>query len=340
MKIHYYFLFLLLLNLVGNTFLHADPVVDVVPVPVNVLIKKDEVRKIEPVQSDSKEPDSSQAVMKKITEMLGDKKVQEALQNEQGVRFQPLEDDEDYEDDEDEIEHLPVKNGDFYNVYIKKYYPKVFAIRDLFAYMKPDALEIALHDITMVFSQDPAYYFVDNTNNFKISMYWEFIVDQCSFMDDFLRRAKVDIVSDSIIAPSKDKYDYDSGPSSMSMNHGTFRSPTQQNLFLYLKKTPQAYVFDFYALCFDYLIKLFNEGILMKNMHQAQRYVYELEYVVERLKGSRYEAIYQEALKTSKELMTKLKKIVTKNELEEDDSYYDEKTRKMMQEGKELGFYS
>lgn len=289
-----------------------------------------------PVGSQVVLTDSSHEVMKEVANMLGDKKVQEALQSQTFVRFQEDEADE-YED---EYDGAVSKHGDFYKAYICKYYPKVFVIRSLFEFMRPENLEIALCDITMLLSQDPWFYFVNDKKKFKTPMYWEFIVDQCSFIDDFLRRAKVDLDNDLIIAPHQERDGYDMENNSRSTMRMMTGNPAHQNLLLYLKKTPQAYVFDFYALCFDYLIKLFNEGILIRNMTQAQRYLYELEYVLERLKGSRYEAIYQEALKTSKELMAKLKKILTAHQLEEDDAHYDEKTRKMMKEGKELGFYS
>lgn len=315
MNIRFFFLLSVTLTYFGNSFLHADTSISQ-PLPVSVAIEK--------------KTDSSQDMMKKVSTMLDDKKVQEAFKNNSSVRFPSLEDEED-----PEAEYVQNQNGDFYNAYICKYYPKVFAMRDLFEYMRPMDLEIALHDITVVLSQDPAFYFVDDKEKFKTPMYWEFIVDQCSFIDEFLRRAKVDLVNDVIIAPPRGKNEPDEGYSAMPSSRGMGNS-----LLNYLKKTPQAYVFDFYALCFDYLIKLFNEGILIKNMQQAQRYLYELEYVLERLKGSRYEAIYQEALKTSKQLMAKLKKILTKNELEEDDTHYDDKTRKMIKEAKELGFDS
>ena len=311
--IRLFFSLLVTLTYFGNSFLHADSAI-YQPLPVSVAIEK--------------KTDLSQDMMKKVSMMLDDKKVQEAFKNNLLVRFSSLEDEED-------AEYVQNQNGDFYKAYICKYYPKVFAIRDLFEYMRPMDLEIALHDITVVLSQDPAFYFVDDKEKFKTPMYWEFIVDQCSFIDDFLRQAKVDLANDVIIASPRGNNGFDEGYSAMPSSRGMGNS-----LLTYLKKTPQAYVFDFYALCFDYLIKLFNEGILIKNMQQAQRYLYELEYVLERLKGSRYEAIYQEALKTSKQLMAKLKKILTKNELEEDNTHYDDKTRQMIEEGKKLGFYS
>ena len=63
----------------------------------------------------------------------------------------------------------------------------------------------------------------------------------------------------------------------------------------------------FRSLCFDYLKKMFNEGILLPDVYQAMTILSELQFVTDKLRSSVYEAEYQEHLRQANELLTMLK---------------------------------
>ena len=273
---------------------------------------------------------ASQDFVQALSSLLSDQKAQEHLQKvPRGIRFSFD------ENDESSGEH-DKKASDFYQDYILQYYPKVFVIRNLFECMVVEDVERALNDITLLFARQPWLYFVNASSQLKVPMYWEYIVDQCSFMNDFLQKARVDMTTKKIIYPKSTL-----NRNFMPGNKLAASASQTKNLYLYLKTTAKGCIYDFYALCFDYLIKLFNEGILLKNSKQVQRYLYELEFVVERLRGSRYESDYHEVVRICKELMNKLKKTLNVEELQEskhDNGDKDERTNKMIKEAKELGY--
>ncbi|MCB9493410.1 MAG: hypothetical protein H6679_03985 [Epsilonproteobacteria bacterium] len=103
-------------------------------------------------------------------------------------------------------------------------------------------------------------------------------------------------------------------------------------------------IFRFYALCFDYLIKLFNEGIMFKDTIMANKYQAELNYVMGKLRGSSFESDYQEALKTCRELyqLLELHLGVDKDEEEfinmlfGDDQEASEEAKALMRESRSL----
>lgn len=191
----------------------------------------------------------------------------------------------------------PCEANHFYKKYLAKFYPKVFVIRDhFFANMTPDQIAETIANVVYIFSEKPWFYFFDREEGFNIAAYWEYVVDQCSFINEFLKKASVSLTTRAVFLPDAAKLD----------KHMGYGSRTK-NLFVYLRDSGCTSVFDFYALSFDYLLKLFNEGILLKDFEMADRYYYELDFVVKKLFKSKYEADYLEVLKTCKELMTLLK---------------------------------
>ena len=90
----------------------------------------------------------------------------------------------------------------FYQEYLAKYYPKVFVIRSrFFAQMTLDQMTGALQEIVDVFTEKPWFYFVDKQENFVVVRYWEYIVDQLSFVSDFLRKSYADVKAGTVVAP-------------------------------------------------------------------------------------------------------------------------------------------
>ncbi len=189
----------------------------------------------------------------------------------------------------------------FYKKYLSKFYPKVFVIREnFFARMTPVHIAEGIANVVYIFSEKPWFYFFDKADGFKIAGYWEYVVDQCSFINEFLKKASVNLTTRRVFLPEKNG----------KLSEGIRKMGTgvkTKNLFLYLRDSGCTSVFDFYALSFDYLLKLFNEGILLKDFEMVDRYYYELDFVVKKLFKSKYEADYLEVMKTCKELMTLLK---------------------------------
>jgi len=187
--------------------------------------------------------------------------------------------------------------------YLEKYFPKVFVTRDFFVRMTVDEVAAALGDVVTILAEDPAFYFTNPGQPFKISHYWEHVVDQLSWTSEFLERALVDEKTGKIILK---QYDVDIFSSSYACWQSDSKTQ-EQPLAPMLAEHKLGTYHQFYALSFDYLKKLFNEGILLFDVHQTIFYYSELEFVTEKLRGSIFEAEYQEHFKQAYELMNLLK---------------------------------
>lgn len=184
------------------------------------------------------------------------------------------------------------KSTSFYEDYLKKYYPKAFVMTELFLAMKPHEVAQALDLIIDIFTNAPWFYFKDFSKGFKLVHYWEYVIDQLAIVNNFLKRARVDRKTQVIFLSERTSY-----PLSV---------PTD-NLLLFLKKTYKAEMARFYALSFDYLIKLFNEGILLGEPVKATQYYYELSFVATKLRDTEFENEYRQAFQVCKELLDLLK---------------------------------
>ena len=209
----------------------------------------------------------------------------------------------------------------FQSDYLEKYYPKAYVIREsFFACMTPDQLDAALAAVVAILTEKPWYYFADKQDAIKIGTYWEHIVDQCSLISEFLKKARVDLTTNNVFLPETLKSDL-SGNYFGSSYLQPGKKKLEKGLLLYFKEKNKTAVWDFYALCFDYLIKLFNEGFLLRDLKQVCRYFDELEFVMSKLRGTKYEKSYQEVMKNCKELITLLKNKIkdSKQVMHEDD---------------------
>lgn len=190
----------------------------------------------------------------------------------------------------------------FYTEYLEKYYPKVFVIRrQFFSHMTIDQVIPALQEIIEIFTEKPWFYFTNKKEEFVIVRYWEYIVDQLSFISDFFRKTYIDPLDNKIISP--DQISRYGSPYMMNRALSKANRPILKSFFSVLNDRQKRVVHQFYALCFDYLIKLFNEGILLKDSRLANRFLQDLNFVADKLQGSEFEADYQEVLKTCKELL-------------------------------------
>jgi len=195
---------------------------------------------------------------------------------------------------------------DFYKEYIAKYYPKVFVIREkFFAHMDAEEIVDALGEVVKVLSNDTWFYIQDNPKNFKRGRYWEYVIDQLSYFNQFLENARIDACTGVVFLPDEDDdlyLEWLLPPSLQTQTNDSIE------MLEYLQETNNmSVIYDFYALSFDFLIKLFNEGILFYDASQAYSYLSELEYVVEKLEGSEYEAEYKEHFATCKQLLSLLR---------------------------------
>jgi hypothetical protein len=207
---------------------------------------------------------------------------------------------------------LPIRTEsfDFYQDYLAKYYPKVFVMcRDYFVDMTPQEFEKALAHVVELITRQPWFYFVNRPQGFKITRYWELITDQLSWLSEFMHTACCDAVTNKIYLPTQqDEDDF----LRAFLATGSFQS-AKKNMFVdeYLMQSGGQVIYDFYALSFDYLVKLFNEAVLIESVESATYYFAELEFVAEKLQHSCHEAEYQEHLTTAKELLELLKQRLT-----------------------------
>jgi hypothetical protein len=200
-----------------------------------------------------------------------------------------------------------IKRYHFYNDYLARYYPKAFVITyQIFQHLDPDGIEQALHDIVNIFADKAWFYFFNKPQGFKIIHFWEFIVDQLCIIHDFLEHACVNIDDQTVFMPSEDDFFV---LSMLMLGSKSRQSRNRKLLMDYLTAPRKTVIYEFYAQCFDFEIKLFNEGILLQNLGQSMIYLSELEYLVEKLSGSVcFAADYQGAsIKTAQELLDLLK---------------------------------
>lgn len=249
------------------------------------------------LNSDSHSPDCDQAAFDLsdfIKNILAEQQSQQDIDN--------ISDDEDMATKAFDLED---SKSSFYYDYISKYYPRAYVIRQKFINMTPKQVAESLNDIVYVFVKEPWFYFQDTPVGFKLTHYWEYVLDQCGILHNFLRRAKVDLKTNKIsISNGFDFEDY----SFYFYETENSSLPKKQNLLEYLKKNFISAYTAFYSLSFDYAVKFFNEGILLKDIKQANKYFSEIELIFEKLHDTPKESDYYESIKICKELLEILKR--------------------------------
>ena len=225
-----------------------------------------------------------------------------------------------------ELKKAPLEQRSrFYEEYLEKYFPRALVIRGRFlANMSPQKINATLEDIITLLKTNTAFYFVNETDPVKIGFYWEAIVDQISLISEFLKKAYVDLNTKKIFLLEPLMF----GIGSSQMNCSFVRNakaplaPMKQ-LLVFMKESRLESTGKFYATYFDFLIKLFNEGILFKDLPPAQRYLHELEFVMTKLRGTAFERQYQEPLNACKELFAILQANIASTEEDEVDDQED-----------------
>ncbi len=197
-------------------------------------------------------------------------------------------------------------NFDFYKDYLATYYPKVFVMcRDYFIGMTAKDFKKSLGTVVDLITREPWFYFVNRPQGFKVTRYWELIADQLSWINEFMRTAWYDPTTGKISMPTDD--DDDDFLRAFLATGSLQQAKKNEYLDEYLIASGSTVIYDFYALCFDYFIKLFNEALLMGDATNATRYLTDLEYLIGKLHHSVYEPEYQEHVATAKELFELLK---------------------------------
>lgn len=219
----------------------------------------------------------------------------------------------------------PKQSSLFYEEYLATYLPKALVIRGYFlANMDPQGINQAIEDIVTLLKTDPAFYFTNETDRVKIGFYWEAIVDQISLISEFLKKAYVDIATKKVFLLEPLMVGIGSSQINCSFIRNAKKplAPMKQ-LLVFMKENRLESTGKFYATYFDFLVKLFNEGILFKDLPAAQRYLHELNFVMTKLRGTPFDRQYQEPLNTCKDLLALLQAHIAT--LDEDNGQDDEK---------------
>ncbi len=216
----------------------------------------------------------------------------------------------------------------FYEEYLSKYYPKALTIRsNFFTNKDPDQVAGALKAFIDLLATKPWFYVANQPDGFKLTHYWEFIIDQCSLINTYLKKAYINLDDNLVFLPDRPAYN-------SAYSYAAVNQKKTKRLLDYLKSSHKDILGAFYAFSFDYVIKLFNEGILLKDSAKATKYFAGLEFIMEKLQNTSYEAEYQEAMETVKKLSALLKHKYRLDNVEVLDRLYgtDEKSKKWAQE--------
>jgi hypothetical protein len=207
--------------------------------------------------------------------------------------------------------------SDFYKTYIETFYPRAMVIRNYFFEQKTiDEIAQALKDILKVIVDVPWFYVANNNKGFKIRHYWEFFDDQLFIIDDYIKNAYVNKETKKVC--SKKPVDL----LGLRRSNSYFEFMKKNQRFTdYCNKHSVTVFKDFYALRFDFMIKLFNEAILFKDYSPALKLYRQLSRQVTQLEGSLHEVRYRNSLAVAQQLLDILRQdmvlVSRKGELDE-----------------------
>jgi len=201
---------------------------------------------------------------------------------------------------------LTKEDEKFRDEYLNKYYPKVFVVREHF-FSKMTFQEVAesLQRVVDIFTNKPWFYIKNNQKDCNVGMHWEYILDQLSFFSEYIERSSVNLNSKEVVffeGSSFGNFGYFPVFLETKKRDGNYK-PLKE---VWQEKGIQIH-HHFYALCSDYVRKMFNEGLKMKDWSKGNWYYYELRKVFDKLIGTTYEQEYHDHLKTAKDLYDRLK---------------------------------
>ena len=182
----------------------------------------------------------------------------------------------------------------FHRTYLGPIKPRAGIIGSLFLYMTPKQADKAIADVVKMMTDDPAFYFQHKTEDFKVARHIEHIVDQLSIIHEYLVRLRVRIPSGVTYHPVTAQ--------------PLAKGETSDYLIDYLLKVLQSEAVPrFLALSYDYVNRLFIEGIKAQNIERARYYYRELEYLEQNIRDSAYERDYSEHLTMARSIIDLLK---------------------------------
>lgn len=228
-----------------------------------------------------------------------------------------------------------------FNHYISKYFPKVFSVRErFFSKMTPEDIAKGLKEIVEMISLKPWDYVEQlfkqvekvlcehekqvwknagydlnalpaQINNKLVKKwlkkgggFWEFIVDQLCFYNEFIERARVDLDTKTVFLKKQENY-WETFYDFKSLECDA--AERSESLKDYWLKNGFTIYYDFYNLFFLKFKNLFLDAILNKDYDLSTRYFYDLRTIMGKLNNSIYESKRQEDMKTYKELSEILK---------------------------------
>jgi len=206
------------------------------------------------------------------------------------------------------------KDINFRDEYLNKYYPKVFVVREcFFSKMKYQEVADCLQNIVDIFTQKPWFYVKNSEKDCNVGLHWEYILDQLGFFSEYIEKSNVDLKSKEVVFFETPSFGFGNTGYSSAFLTTREKDGSYKSLKKVWKEKGIQVHHHFYALCFDYVIKMFNEGIKTKDWTQTNWYYYELRKVFDKLVGTVYEAEYHDHLKTAKDLYDRLKEKLNLN---------------------------
>ena len=184
------------------------------------------------------------------------------------------------------------KSGkEFYNRRLAVFFCRALWIVDHFYEMCPGVIASSLDEVVELMSDIPWYYFQNTENNFNLGEHWEIILGQYDTISSFLETALVDPEANKVLRRTN------------KFRKGLIHIEN------YWRNAGIDIYYKFHAHHFDYVAKMFNEGIRLKDFNQAERYYSLANQVIKRLNGSvKYESYYKEKMKIYEVLLEELRK--------------------------------
>lgn len=204
----------------------------------------------------------------------------------------------------DETVAIAAHAQEFYSSYVQHYYPKALAIRDyFFSGQEPHVVAGRLKTIIDLIAHEPWFYVANKPDGFSLMYYWEFFLDQCSLLHAYVRKAFISGVDGRVYIPRNTGFSFLGGT-----EFDAFDNMPLEPLNVFIKREYPDIYGQFYALCFDYAVKLFNEGVLAKDIGKAERFYKDIETIVPLLATTPYEELYQESYKKVRDLLQLLQR--------------------------------
>lgn len=192
------------------------------------------------------------------------------------------------------LEHT-CQQSPLYTKYMKVYRPTApCIISHYFEGMCPKAIDYYIGQISDILAHHTWFYFSNSPKNFLVSDFWECIVDQVRLFHTYLTSTYVRLPDEVVVSKEQ-----------LHIDELLAANSPYVPLMLFLKHKHMHNFYRLYGLYFDYLNKLFLEGVQFGLITQATRCKMQLQLVFSKLKGWSKEHYYKKALDRLDELLKK-----------------------------------